>query len=64
MFPMTNDKLIDAYREAVTSYEAAKTGTGSRVETFTTLLMAERVLTARLGWVNQNLEQFWERYTP
>ena len=46
---MTNDKLIDAYREAIGEYEAAKAGNGSRVETFTRFLVAEKVLSARLG---------------
>jgi hypothetical protein len=32
-------------------------GTGDRVETFIGLLVAERVLAARLGWVDLDLEQ-------
>jgi hypothetical protein len=44
---MTDDKLIDAYHEAMGDYEAAKAGGGNRVETFTRFLVAERVLAAR-----------------
>jgi hypothetical protein len=61
---MTNDNLIDAYREARGAYEAAKVGTGHRVETFTRYLVAEKVLTTRLGRIDQNLEHFRERYSP
>jgi hypothetical protein len=32
---MTDNKLSDAYQEAVRAYEAAKAGIGNRVETFT-----------------------------
>jgi hypothetical protein len=60
---MTNDKLINAYHEAMAAYEAAKTGAGSRVETFTRFLVAEKVLSARLGRIDQNLEHFRERYS-
>ena len=48
---MTDDKLINAYHTAMGNYEAAKAGTGNRVETFTKFLVAERALSARLGWV-------------
>jgi hypothetical protein len=61
---MANDKVIDAYHEAMIAYEAAKAGTGSRVETFTRLLMAEKILTARFGRIDQNLEHFRQRYSP
>ena len=61
---MTNDKLINAYHEAMAAYEAAKTGTGSRVETFTRFLVAEKVLSARQGRIDQNLEHFRKRYSP
>jgi hypothetical protein len=60
---MTYDKLIDAYREAMDDYEAAKAGVGNRVETFTRFLVAERALAARLGRVDPNLEQFQNRYS-
>jgi hypothetical protein len=55
---MTDDKLINAYHTAMGNYEAAKAGTGNRVETFTKFLVAERALSARLGWVDLNLEHF------
>jgi hypothetical protein len=54
---MTNEKLIGAYHEAMSDYEAAKAGTGNRVEAFTRFLVAERVLAARLGRVDPDLEQ-------
>jgi hypothetical protein len=44
----TDVELIDGYHSATFDYEAAKAGTGSRVEAFTRLLVAERVLTTRL----------------
>ena len=31
---MTDDELIGAYHEAMGDYEAARAGTGNRVETF------------------------------
>ena len=61
---MTDDKLVDAYHAAMGDYEAAKAGTSNRVETFTRFLVAERMLAARLGWVDPNLEHFGSRYTP
>ena len=45
-------------------YEAAKVGTGTRIEAFTRFLVAEKVLTARLGRIDQNLDHFRERYSP
>jgi hypothetical protein len=54
---MTDDELIDAYHEAMGGYEAAKAGAGNRVETFTEFLVAERVLTARLGRIDLELER-------
>jgi hypothetical protein len=54
---MTDDELIGAYHKAMGGYEAAKAGTGNRVETFTEFLVAERVLTARLGWIDLDLER-------
>jgi hypothetical protein len=44
----TNVELIDAYHGATYDYEAAKAGAADRFEAFTRLLVAERVLTARL----------------
>ncbi len=54
---MTDDKLIDAYHEAMGDYEAAKAGAGNRVEAFTRFLVAERVLAARLGRIDRYLER-------
>jgi hypothetical protein len=54
---MTDDELIGAYHEAMGAYEAAKAGTGNRVETFTEFLVAERVLAARLGRIDLDLER-------
>ena len=54
---MTDDELIDAYHGAMGDYEAAKAGTGNRVETFTEFLVAERVLAARLGRIDLDLER-------
>jgi hypothetical protein len=61
---MTHNKLFDAYHVAMGAYEAAKAGTGCRIETFATFLVAEKVLAARSGWVDKNLELFRERYSP
>jgi DNA-binding response OmpR family regulator len=60
----TDDKLISTYLEARDAYEAAKAGTNRRIETFTMLLVAETVLRARLGWVDQKLQHFREHYSP
>ena len=54
---MTDDKLIDAYHEAMGDYEAAKAGAGNRVEAFTRFLVAERALSARLGRIGRDLER-------
>ena len=59
---MANDKLIAAYHAARGDYEAAKSG--SRAEMFTKFLVAERVLSVRLGSVDTNLEHFLDRYAP
>jgi hypothetical protein len=61
---MTEHALIDAYHQAMRDYEAAKVGTGGRIEAFTRLLVAEKVLTTRLGWIDQNLKRYRERYSP
>jgi hypothetical protein len=65
---VTDDKLINAYHAAMDDYEAAKAGTGNRVETFTKFLVAESALSARLGWVDLNLEHLrsasWPTITP
>ena len=46
----TDAELIDAYHHASNDYEDAKAGRGGRLEAFTRLLVAERILTARLPW--------------
>jgi hypothetical protein len=61
---MMNDKLLPIYHAALGAYEAAKAGSGCRVETFTKLVMAERILTAHSGWADEDLELFRERYSP
>ena len=60
---MTDNELIDAYHRAMRAYQAAKSGAGCRVDAFTDLLVAETVLTARLG-VDKHLESYRERYSP
>jgi hypothetical protein len=52
-----DDKLVDAYHEALGDYEAAKAGAGNRVEAFTRFLVAERVLSARLGRIDRDLDR-------
>jgi len=54
---MTIDKLVNAYHEAMSDYEAAKAGAGNRVEAFTRFLVAERIVSARLGRIDPHLEQ-------
>jgi hypothetical protein len=61
---MSDDTLISAYHQAVRDYEATRIGSVRRIEAFTRLLTAEKVLTTRLGWVDQNLERYRERYSP
>jgi hypothetical protein len=60
---LTDNELIDAYHNAMRAYQAARAGTICRVDAFTDLLVAETVLTARLG-VGQHLESYRERYSP
>jgi hypothetical protein len=60
---LTDNELIEAYDKAMGAYQAAKAGTGCRVDAFTDLLVAETVLTARLG-VDKHLESYRERYSP
>jgi hypothetical protein len=59
---MATDQLIAAYQAAKDDYEDAKSG--SRAEMFTRFLVAERVLSVRLGSVDTNLEHFLVRYSP
>ena len=59
---MAIDQLIAAYHAARGDYERARSG--SRAEMFTKFLVAERVLSVRLGSVDTNLEHFLARYSP
>jgi hypothetical protein len=59
---MANDKLIAAYHAARGDYEGAKSG--SRAEMFTKFLVAERILSIRLGSVDPSMEHFQKRYSP
>ena len=59
---MENENLIAAYYAARGDYEGAKTG--SRAEMFTKFLVAERILSIRLGSVDPSMEHFRERYSP
>jgi hypothetical protein len=59
---MENENLIAAYYAARGDYEGAKSA--SRAEMFTKFLVAERVLSVRLGSVDSNVEHFRERYSP
>jgi hypothetical protein len=61
---MTDSDLLHAYNEAMRVYETAKAGTGCRVEAFAKLLVAEKTLTARVGFVDQNLERYRKHYAP
>ena len=54
---MTNEKLIGTYHVAMGDYEVAKAGAGNRVETFTSFLVAGRIISARLGRIDLDLEQ-------
>jgi hypothetical protein len=54
---MTNDKLVNAYHEAMSDYEAAKAGAGNRVEAFTRFLVAERIVSAYLRRIDPDLKQ-------
>ena len=60
---MTDNKLSDAYQEAVRAYEAAKDGIGNRVETFTRFLVAEKVLATRMALADQRLARLRPRYS-
>jgi hypothetical protein len=56
---MTDDELIDAYHGAMSAYDAPEVG--RRVEVFIDMLVAERVLIARLG-VGQHMGRYQDRY--
>jgi hypothetical protein len=60
---MTNDKLIQAYHEAMMDYEAAKAGAGNRVEAFTRFLVAERRY-RQLDPAHNGIRQFSVVTTP
>jgi hypothetical protein len=57
---MATDILIAAYHAARDDYEAVKSG--SRAEMFTKFLVAERVLSVRLGSVDPSMEHFLSRH--
>jgi hypothetical protein len=59
---MENENLIAAYYAARGDYEGAKSI--SRAEMFTKFLVAERILSVRLGSIDRNVEHFRERYSP
>jgi hypothetical protein len=62
---ITDGELIASYHSAAFDHDSAKAGSGIRVEAFAALLVAERLLAARLGWeVTQDLKRFRERYSP
>jgi hypothetical protein len=46
---MTDEELLDAYRQALRNYEAAKADNGNRVEAFVQFMSAEIALSRRLG---------------
>jgi hypothetical protein len=60
---MTDNKLSDAYQEAVRAHEAAKAGIGNRVETFTRFLVAEKVFATRMALADQSLARLRTRYS-
>jgi hypothetical protein len=45
---MTNEELLDAYRQARHNYEIAKADNGNRVEAFVQFMSAETALLRRL----------------
>ena len=45
---MTNEELLDAYRQARRNYETAKADNGNRVEAFVHFMSAETALLRRL----------------
>jgi len=60
----TDGELTEAYHNATSDYESVKAGGGDHLGAFTKLLVAERVLTARLGYgFDQNLKYFREHYS-
>jgi hypothetical protein len=50
----TGDDPVRAYQDAMRAYEAAKAGSGSRVDAFVRLLVAERASIARSGRMDRN----------
>ena len=46
---MTDSEVIDAYQWAMSEYDAAKNNACRRVEAFTDLLVAERIVMSRVG---------------
>ena len=59
----THFELIEAYHNATSDYESAKTGIGDRLDAFTKMLDAERVLTGRVGYgYDQHLKYYREHF--
>ncbi len=58
---LSNGELLAAYRQALSSYEAAKTGHGDRVEAFVQFLSVERALSNRLSIATDILRMFADR---
>ena len=50
----TGDDPVRAYQNAMRAYEAARTGSASRVDAFVRLLVAERASIARSGRMDRN----------
>jgi hypothetical protein len=46
---VTDSEVIDVYHRTVCEYDAAKNNACRRIEAFTDLLVAERILMSRLG---------------
>lgn len=60
----TDLELTQAYHSATSSYEAAKAGTGDRLNAFTRLMDAERVLTTRVGYgFDRQLQYYREHHS-
>jgi hypothetical protein len=60
---MTDNELVDAYRQALCSYEAAKAGCGSRIAAFIDLLSSETAMTSRLG-IDGCVQRYRDRHQP
>jgi hypothetical protein len=59
----TRFELTEAYHNATSNYEPARTGIGDRLDAFTKMLYAERVLTGRVAnGYYQHLKYYREHY--